>query len=83
MKKQWTLYKQSINIFSDNQEAKLGLAYIYSKKEITKSNCNTKINFRKDPQNAKAYFDLGKYYKLEKRMEESLESYKKLANMEK
>ncbi|MBK8399324.1 MAG: tetratricopeptide repeat protein [Leptospiraceae bacterium] len=72
------LYKQSINIFSDNQEAKLGLAYIYSKKgNNQKAIVILKSILEKDPQNAKAYFDLGKYYKLEKRMEESLESYKK------
>ena len=72
------LYKQSISLYSENNESKLGMAFCFSKKGNNQEAIVTvKSILEKDSQNAKAYFDLGKYYNLEKRTEESLESFKK------
>ena len=76
------LYKKAIELFSSNQDAKIGMANAYSKKENNQEAIVIlKGSIESEPQNAKYHFELGKIYRLENRKEESLESFKKACQL--
>ncbi|MBP9888439.1 MAG: tetratricopeptide repeat protein [Leptospiraceae bacterium] len=76
------LYKKGISIFNDNTDAKLGMALTYSKNGNNPEAISiVKSILEKDSQNAKAYFDLGKYQKMEKNSEDSAVSFKKACEL--
>jgi superkiller protein 3 len=76
------LYKKAIDLYSANQEARLGMANAYSKKgNNQEAIIILKSSIESEPQNKKAYYELGKIYRVENRKEDSTESFKKACEL--
>ncbi len=76
------LYKKAIELFTTNQDARIGMAITYSKKgDNQEAIVILKASIESDPQNSKAHFELGKIFRSEKRQEEAVASFKKACEL--